>query len=181
MGGYGCRYGRTHVLETLQITLAAQFNNLRLVHEHILFVAGCNIMEGRRASLDCLSASIMQVSEYVMGDLPGSDCIGQSGGANVQFLTSRVEDAPRWPVCHQHVESVGHAGVQNSQAAFICHKVPAHKRRRPWRAVETNAIENKCLIQEHVYVYSEQLAHRCRKQLEALVVIAGNNDGATGP
>jgi hypothetical protein len=64
------------MLENLQITLAAQFNNLRLVHEHILFVASCNIMEGRRASLDCLSASIMQVSEHVMGDLPGSDCIG---------------------------------------------------------------------------------------------------------
>jgi hypothetical protein len=93
------------MLENLQITLAAQFNNLRLVHEHILFVASCNIMEGRRASLDCLSASIMQVSEHVMGDLPGSDCIGQSGRTNVQFLTSGVENAPRWdhvsPTCRE--------------------------------------------------------------------------------
>ncbi len=43
MGGYGCAYGRTHALQTLQITSAAQFNDLWLVHEHILFVAGCNI------------------------------------------------------------------------------------------------------------------------------------------
>ena len=163
------------------MTSAAQVNDLRLVHEHIFFVAGCNVVEGRGTSLECLSASIMQVSKHMMGDLPSSNCIRQSGGANVRFLPSGIENAPRWSVCHQHVESVGHAGVQSSQAAFICHKVPAHKRRRPWRAVETNAIENKCLIQEHVYVYSEQLAHRCRKQLEALVVIAGNNDGATGP
>jgi hypothetical protein len=151
------------MLENLQITLAAQFNNLRLVHEHILFVASCNIMEGRRASLDCLSASIMQVSEHVMGDLPGSDCIGQSGRTNVQFLTSGIENAPRWTVCHQHVESVGHAGIQGRQAALIRHEVPAHKWWRPGRAVEANAIENERLIQEHVYVLSEQLAHRYRK------------------
>ena len=75
MGGYGCVYGRTHVLETPQITLAAQFNDLWLVHEHILFVAGCNIVEARGTSLDCLSARIVQVSEHVMCDLPGSNCI----------------------------------------------------------------------------------------------------------
>ena len=145
MGGYGCAYGRTHVVETLQITLAAQFNDLRLIHERVLFVAGCNIVEGRGTSLVRLSARIMQVSEYVVGDLSGCDCIRQSGRTNVQFLTSGIENAPRWPVCHQHVERVGYAGVQGSQAALICHKVPAHKRRRPGRAVEANAHREQVL------------------------------------
>jgi hypothetical protein len=146
-----------------KITSDVQLNDLRLVHEHILFIASCNIVEGCAPSLNRLSACIVQVTEHVMGDLPGSNCIRQSGGANVQFLPSGIENAPRWSVCHQHVESVGNAGVQGSQAALICHKVPAHKWRRPGRAVEANAIENERLIQEHVYVLSEQLAHNKSK------------------
>lgn len=79
-------------------------------------------------------------------------------------------------MCHQHVESVGHAVVQGGEAALIRHKVPTHERRRPGRAVKANAIENSRLIQEHVYVLSKQLAQGRRKQFEALVVIAGNDD-----
>ena len=81
--------------EALKIRSTAQFNDLRLVHEHILFVAGCNIVEACRASPHRLSARIMQVSKHVMGYLPGCDRIRQGSGANVRFLPAGVENAPR--------------------------------------------------------------------------------------
>ena len=87
---------------------------------------------------------------------------------------------PQGGPCVTSMSSVGHAGVQGSQAALIRHEVPPHKRWRPRGTVKANAIKNERLIQEHVYVLSEQFAHRCREQLEALIVITGNDNGVPG-